>query len=70
MDKGTAIAERRAPDLPRLGYRPREVARMTGLAAPTIYKWIASGELKAVRNGRTLIVPAEEVNRLMAGSAA
>ena len=71
-----ALVERTAPPLPidglqeRLGYRPREIARLTGLAPATIYKWIEQGDLRASRMGRSLIVPAEEVRRLLGGSAA
>jgi excisionase family DNA binding protein len=73
MSKG-AVAEQapigRAGLPPRLGYRPREIARLTGLAPATVYKWIYTGELKAVRKGRAIIVPADEVERLLAGDAA
>ncbi len=54
----------------RLGYRPREIARLTGLAPATIYKWIENGEIKAGRTGRALIVPAEEVRRILGADAA
>jgi excisionase family DNA binding protein len=39
--------------------RPEEAARAVALSRSTIYRMIASGELAAVRIGRTLRVPAQ-----------
>ena len=39
--------------------RPQEAARSLALSRSTIYDMIASGELAAVRIGRTLRIPAQ-----------
>ena len=33
-------------------YTPAEVARMTGVEVPTVYRWIHAGKLKATKLGQ------------------
>lgn len=48
----------------RLGYSPKELAKMLGLHHNTIYRLIWDGQLRAVRIAGRLIIPKEEVERL------
>lgn len=48
----------------RLGYGPRELARLLKISPNHIYGLIWRGELKAVRLGRRLLVPSHELERL------
>ncbi len=54
----------------RLGYRPRELARLYGLAPSTIYAAIYREELRVIRKGRAIIVLAEDVDRWLREGAA
>ena len=50
----------------RAGLAPKEFARITGRGDATIYRWIKSGYVKAVRIGpRLLIIPMGEVERIL-----
>lgn len=45
----------------RVTVRPREYASLTGTPLPTVYKYIASGLLRASRMGNTIRIPVSEV---------
>ncbi len=47
----------------RLLLRPQEVAEALSLGVSTVYAMCASGELRAVRRGRSVRVSVEEVQR-------
>jgi len=50
----------------RRGLRVRELAASLGLSRSTVYRLVASGQLRAVRLGRrTIVVPADELDRLL-----
>ncbi|MGB9662267.1 MAG: helix-turn-helix domain-containing protein [Moorellaceae bacterium] len=51
----------------RLAFKPEEVALLLGVGRNAVYNAIKRGELKAARVGRRLVVPREEVERLLAG---
>lgn len=52
--------------LERAGYSPKEFARLANIGEATIYRWIKSGEVKALRLGpRLLLIPMGEVERLL-----
>lgn len=55
LSTGPAV-EPPSPVVDRLTYRPSEVAQMTGLSEPFIYKLIADGEIPSVRVGRSICV--------------
>ncbi|MEW6572941.1 MAG: helix-turn-helix domain-containing protein [Bacillota bacterium] len=52
-------------ELKRVSYKPREIAAMTGLSKSFVYQLINSGNLRAVRIGRAVLVPAAEIERLL-----
>lgn len=48
-------------------YRAKDVAWFLGISPAAVYRMVAAGELQAVRAGkRMLLIPAEEVERLLA----
>ena len=49
----------------RVAYKPREVAAMCGLSRSFVYQLIARGDLRAVRIGRAVVIPAREIERLL-----
>jgi excisionase family DNA binding protein len=57
-----------ASTLPRLSYRPVEVARLTGLSRAAAYRLVTGGTLRAVRVGRTWLIPADAVHQLIASA--
>lgn len=61
LEKASKAPERRA-------WKPREVAAMTGLAYGTVLELIRDGKLRAVQVGQLYIVPAVEVDRLLAAA--
>lgn len=61
LEKAAKVPERRA-------WKPREVAAMTGLAYGTVLELIREGKLRAVQVGQLYIVPAVEVDRLLAAA--
>lgn len=49
----------------RMAFKPEEVALLLGVGRNAIYGLIKRGELKAIRVGRRLVVPRQEVERLL-----
>lgn len=57
------------PDFPDL-WKPKEVADRLKVKSRTIYAWILSGKLDAIRTpGGQLRIPASEVKRLLSNGA-
>lgn len=48
-------------------YRPDEIAQLFSLSKRTIYRLIHSRKLTAIRVGRSIRVPREELKRLQKG---
>ena len=46
-------------------YTPEELAAMLKVTRQAIYNWIQQGRMEAVRIGRTVRIPREEVERLL-----
>lgn len=46
-------------------YTPEELATMLKVTRQAIYNWIQEGRMEAVRIGRTVRIPADEVDRLL-----
>ena len=46
-------------------YTPEELATMLKVTRQAVYNWIAQGRMEAVRIGRTVRIPGEEVERLL-----
>jgi excisionase family DNA binding protein len=55
------------PSLKRLSYRPGELPAVTGIGRTRIYQLIADGTLESRLIGRTRLVSAESVERLIQG---
>jgi len=53
--------------LKRLSYRPKEVAAITGVGFTRVWEWIGDGTLESVLVGKTRLVSAESVERLVRG---
>jgi excisionase family DNA binding protein len=52
----------------RVLYRPRTVAEIADLSVSQVYKLIENGTLKSVRIGKSVRVPADALNELIAVS--
>ncbi len=50
----------------RLGYRPSQVAEITGIGRTTVFKLISQGVLESTKVGRSRIVLAHSVEKLLA----
>ncbi len=46
-------------------YTPEELASMLKVTRQAVYNWIRQGHMEAVRIGRTVRIPAQEVERLL-----
>jgi len=46
-------------------YTPDELAVMLKVTRQAVYNWVQQGRIEAVRIGRTVRIPAEEVERLL-----
>ena len=46
-------------------FTPDELASLLKVTRQAIYNWIQQGRIEAVRIGRTVRIPAEEVERLL-----
>jgi excisionase family DNA binding protein len=51
----------------RLTYRVAELAQLTGLSARSIHRLIAAGRWRTIREGRTVLVLAEDVAAWLEG---
>jgi excisionase family DNA binding protein len=49
----------------RLAYRPDEAARVLGCSRDTVYKLLASGELKGWKLGAARLINADELRRFV-----
>ena len=49
-----------------LGYSPRDAAKVCGISKTTLYRLIASGQLKAVKCGGRTIIRAEALQKFVA----
>lgn len=56
-------------DVERILYRPRTVAEMADLSVSQVYKLIENGTLRSVRIGKSVRVPANALDELIAVSA-
>lgn len=52
--------------LPRLAYRPSEVATMLGVSRSLVYEWVERGFLPSIRNGSTIVIPAADLEAWVA----
>lgn len=50
-----------------LGYRPEQVAALTGLSRTTVFALLKSGELESRKIGKARIVLARSVEKLLEG---
>jgi excisionase family DNA binding protein len=46
-------------------YTPEQLAELLQVSKPAVYKWAAEGRIEVVRIGRTVRIPASEVDRLL-----
>ncbi len=46
-------------------YTPEELAAMLKVTRQAIYNWVQQGRMEAVRIGRTVRIPSEEVERVL-----
>jgi excisionase family DNA binding protein len=46
-------------------FTPEELAQLLKVSKPAIYKWAQEGRIEVVRIGRTVRIPAGEVQRLI-----
>ena len=53
-----------------IGYKPAKVAEITGLGRTTVFSLIKDGTLESVKVGKSRIVSAKSVRRLIDGEAA
>ena len=51
----------------RVMLRVQEYAELTGTPAPTVYRYLASGEIPAIRLGGTLRIPVSALLEQMEG---
>lgn len=49
----------------RLAFSPGELATLTGLSISTVHRRLAAGEIKFNRSGRRVLIPREELDRLV-----
>lgn len=52
----------------RLAYGIAEAARALGVSRVTLYRRIWAGEIKAIKLGGRTLIPAAELQRLLAGA--
>lgn len=46
-------------------YTPEELAAMLKVTRQAVYNWIQQGRMEAVRIGRTVRIPSDEVERVL-----
>jgi excisionase family DNA binding protein len=66
LTREIAALKKAAQAPPRVAYRPREVAELTGVGYEVVLQLIHSGELGSVPAGRLHVVPAVELERFLA----
>jgi len=49
----------------RKAYSPKEVQEMLGIAQTTVYRWLESGRLPAVKIGKLWRIPADALEELL-----
>ena len=49
----------------RLAFSPGEFATLTGLSLSTVHRRLAEGEIRFNRSGRRVLIPREELERLV-----
>ena len=49
----------------RLAFSPGELATLSGLSLSTVHRRLAAGEIKFNRSGRRVLIPREELERLV-----
>jgi excisionase family DNA binding protein len=49
----------------RLAFSPAELATLTGLGLRTVYRRLATGEIRFNRSGRRVLIPRQELERLL-----
>lgn len=54
-------------DIPKIAYSIREASQATSLGRTTLYNYIASGRLKAIRVGGRTVILAESLKALIGG---
>jgi excisionase family DNA binding protein len=55
-------AETQTPE--RIALRRNEFAAALGVSAKTVSRWVDRGDVRSIRIGRALFIPAAEVERL------
>ena len=53
-------------DTPKLLLKPAEVQAVTGYGRSTVYKMIATGEIKSIKHGKTIRVPIDSLRHWIA----
>lgn len=57
--KARPVTAPRERPIARLAYRVPEVAAMLGVSRSLAYEWVEKGYLPSIRNGSTVLVPAD-----------
>ena len=60
------LLHRGSMDLDRLAFSKEEVARRLGVSRDSVIRAIAKGNIKIIRFGRRVLIPASELARLVA----
>lgn len=50
---------------PRLAYSCRELSELLGVSHKAVYDRVKAGEIGSVRLGKRILIPSEEVERLL-----
>lgn len=61
----TAMSIQTLSPAQRLAFSPGELATLTGLSISTVHRRLASGEIRFGRSGRRVLIPREELDRLL-----
>ena len=51
--------------LERKAYSPKEVQEMLGISQTTVYRWLESGQLPAVKIGKLWRIPADALEEML-----
>lgn len=62
--------QRPRPPVAPMAYRLADCPELCGISVSGLRRLIATGRLRAVRHGRIVLVPAEELRRLAGSEAA